>query len=357
MATQISVKRYQFSYYNDLQINTQFPYDKTSDGIYTSQLQNTETWEDGLNNSLYCYCRVPNSWLYKITQDNEYYAVEHCSDSFPDTCGPPATLGLISKPYIIEEESTLERAVWNCIYQVEDFTKRIQLTDFVGAIISCPNPSSNCPGNGFTVDPKEAQIAYDTVLLPSVCGRTSNNCTNGASSCSMFLDAGELGAECRVWQDEAPEISDAVKETFCLENQNNSECKCILRTNNPEYAKLRVNQADYCWYIPCSNDSNTLKLHRDEVNAQNCGDYCATIFNFIDSTDINFSAEFLADIDCNFSSSVTSSSTNNFSTSSTSTSSSPSFWDEKWIALTVVAGGIGLFILIVVVIMIVVLKK
>lgn len=165
-----------------------------------------------------------------------------------------------------------------------------------------------------------AMAQYDSVLMPSVCGRVSTGCANGAAECSQFFATdGDAGGtwrdECNAWANPSgvaadvaarrKRASDAVKEAFCRLRPNAEECACVLRADvDPAYAQVRPQQPDYCWYGAC-RDSITapqrhLMLHREydviasqpdpNATAGPCGNTCATIINLATTAPVTFAA-------------------------------------------------------------------
>jgi hypothetical protein len=317
MSTFISLERYQFTPSTDVS--------ETLRPISQGGLANVREFGLGscspiLLNTLYspvgppeyteeyiCTCPVQNSWITGITNDTHggiistydiNWYLDDCSTPIGDICGTPDILtclddpNCISQPLILNDKSTYDRGVWNCVYDVNKFVSGIQLATYRASVINNP---------AVTANPELAALYYNTIILPNICGKTATeNCPEGHETCSMFLEQSDIGAECRAWAIEQPVQADSVKETYCLNNQDAPECACILRTNNPEYESIKVPFPDYCFYIPCMAGSGNLLLERDMRNGEQCGNYCASIFTYIDSTGGTISIDFQKNIDCDF---------------------------------------------------------
>ena len=131
----------------------------------------------------------------------------------------------------------------------------------------------------------------------------------------MFLSSQPVGNECREWAIYSPEYADPIKKDYCLNLPNAPECKCILRTSDPEYNKVKISYPDGCWYLPCSPAKEDtylqLNINKSILDEGECGSACQQIVYLYGTGEIK--VKFTTDINCIFPDSIntTSKSINN----------------------------------------------
>jgi hypothetical protein len=111
-------------------------------------------------------------------------------------------------------------------------------------------------------------------LVGAFCGKhVSSHCADGlGGECSRYLSLDEGGKLCREWLSLRPrDVQDAAMREYCL-NNNTLDCKCINRTTDPDYSRLKSLGnyfSDGCWFKPCSN-SESIYLVPNRVSSAQC---------------------------------------------------------------------------------------
>lgn len=89
-----------------------------------------------------------------------------------------------------------------------------------------------------------------------ICSQpTTVGCING-EKCSPVFSLSQIGDYCRnQYKRLSSSDRDTYIENFCLRNEDIKECKCVNRSLNPDYQKLKLGNpySDACWYIPCTD--------------------------------------------------------------------------------------------------------
>lgn len=148
---------------------------------------------------------------------------------------------------------------------------------------------------------KFANSPYVNTLMGALCGkRVSKNCGGGLKECSRYVATDEEGKMCRNWLASLPrDIQDAEMTSYCLENDT-PDCKCINRTTDPEYDRLKTLSNyfnDNCWYKPCAS-SASLVPHR--TSSQHCAEnVCQQIIEASAKGNVIIDGN-TSDINCNF---------------------------------------------------------
>lgn len=277
--------------------------------------------------------------------------------------------------------SSFVNPVWRCSYDAALFTKTSQLAEYKALLTTCGAESStglNCFRNnegtwvceetvyetqGNVLSCTAAAGYYNTLLLPTFCGRQhisteDEPCPNNQDSCSVWVANSAEGAYCRRWEEENKSDTDILrlidntKEQYCLNHPNEEDCACLARSLNPNYNEIRISSADYCWYVPCIENSTHLTVSRDAalVSIGGCSNACSQIFNIYTSdpsSDIIFTDEFILNIDCDFADAGTPG--EGGGGSSPIEPIEPSFWDQYGdIVLYSIAGIAGIVLLIII---------
>jgi hypothetical protein len=140
--------------------------------------------------------------------------------------------------------------------------------------------------------------SYNNDLMPTFCAQVSTNCdidpvTNTKRArCSRFHDAGQSGTKCREWASKMKATSAGVQivnntfDEFCRAN-NTDDCKCINRTKDSLYNKIKADPAfgklnDVCWWKPCQQATDYLVT--SELKADCTAVICQNITNITGST-------------------------------------------------------------------------
>lgn len=141
-------------------------------------------------------------------------------------------------------------------------------------------------------------------VMRAFCGGTSEQCTFNVKLCSKLKSLDESGVMCREWLSSLPtdELRDSVRREFCL-NNNTDDCKCINRSKQPDFIKLRNGMdaqtlaSTRCWYKPCENNSNILL---DVEQKQQCiANVCQNIINAHARGNIDINTN-TSNINCSF---------------------------------------------------------
>lgn len=141
-------------------------------------------------------------------------------------------------------------------------------------------------------------------LMGAFCGKhVSAHCADGLKGeCSRYLSLDEEGKLCREWLASRPrDGQDAAMRDYCL-NNDTLDCKCINRTNDPDYIRLKSLGnyfSDNCWFKPCSN-SESIYLVPNRVSSAQCAtNVCQQIIDAHAEGKIDITGN-VNQINCNF---------------------------------------------------------
>lgn len=115
---------------------------------------------------------------------------------------------------------------------------------------------------------------------------------NAGKYCSPIFSKTEIGDYCR-WQFAAlsPGDRDTVVEDYCLKYPDSTECKCVNRSDDADYKKLKLNNpySDKCWYLPCS-DRLKYFVTSDFDRAVQCpSNICQIVYDIAQVHDVDLS--------------------------------------------------------------------
>nr|UOX61104.1 MAG: putative myristylated membrane protein [Diabrotica toursvirus 3a] len=106
--------------------------------------------------------------------------------------------------------------------------------------------------------------------------------------CAYIRAQNIYGDKCREWAVNIKPIElNFLKQRWCTHNKDSGDCKCLNRSENDDFKRLKNlfnNEDDYCWYQPCSNSGAylTLDLKHDCKTVS-----CHIDYNFVENRDIN----------------------------------------------------------------------
>lgn len=145
--------------------------------------------------------------------------------------------------------------------------------------------------------------SYDS-MMNTFCTRraTKDNCEPGLTTCTQFKTTDEEGRLCREWLSYRPMIEhDLTLEEACV-TKDTDDCKCINRTKDPAYDKLKILGSymnDNCWYKLCSNE-NSIYLVPDRLANRPCtANVCQQIIDAHANGSVNI-ADNINSMTCNF---------------------------------------------------------
>lgn len=129
-------------------------------------------------------------------------------------------------------------------------------------------------------------------------------CINGQHSCSPIFSQSNIGDYCRsMLAKMSKSASDTLIENYCIKNENAEECKCINRSTNPDYIRLKNHgniYPDACWYTPCLNKMHYFVTSRFDEPVSCPANICQEVYNISKTADINLD-NLKHEINCDFS--------------------------------------------------------
>lgn len=119
--------------------------------------------------------------------------------------------------------------------------------------------------------------------------------------CSRLFSTESDGDYCR---QKFNALSDKEKDVwmknYCIRN-NTDDCKCINRTSNDDYNKLKQGNpfSDTCWYIPCANSDNFLVPSEFSKSSSCPNNICQIVYDISQAHNVDIEDN-KNDINCNF---------------------------------------------------------
>ena len=139
--------------------------------------------------------------------------------------------------------------------------------------------------------------------VDDVCTRpTSAGCKNGGT-CAPIYSTSQIGDYCRnQYTRLTPQDRDTYIENYCLRNELEEECKCVNRSNNADYIKLKLGNPypDGCWYVPCTDRMRYFALSDLDKEISCPQNICQFVYNISQVHDVNID-HIKNDINCDFS--------------------------------------------------------
>jgi hypothetical protein len=91
-------------------------------------------------------------------------------------------------------------------------------------------------------------------------------------------------------------------EDYCLRHTDAEECKCVNRSLNQDYLKLKLGNpySDSCWYIPCANRFQFFTPSDFEKVTECPSNICQVVYNISQVHDVDID-HIKNDINCDFS--------------------------------------------------------
>lgn len=131
----------------------------------------------------------------------------------------------------------------------------------------------------------------------------SFGCVGNVEKCSPIFSVSEIGDYCRGQYSRLSDGDrDTVSENYCYRHPNVNECKCIMRSSNEDYKKLKIGNpfSDSCWYIPCSNRFQYFVPSAFDVITKCPQNICQIVYDIskVHGVDLN---NIKNDINCDFS--------------------------------------------------------
>lgn len=150
---------------------------------------------------------------------------------------------------------------------------------------------------------------YIDTMMGAFCGKkVFRDCAPGLQrdgkyhECSRYLTTNEEGKMCRDWLASLPrDRQDALMRNYCLSNDT-LDCKCINRSTDPEYNKMKslTNYfSDNCWYKPCSNSESIYLVPNRLTEGQCATNVCQQIIDAHAQGNITIEGN-TSQINCNF---------------------------------------------------------
>lgn len=144
-------------------------------------------------------------------------------------------------------------------------------------------------------------MTYNTV--DDICTHpTTVGCKNGGT-CSPVYSISQIGDHCRnQYMRLSPDDRDTYIENYCLRNENEEECKCLNRSLNPDYVKLKLGNpySDACWYIPCTDRMRYFANSEFDKSLQCPKNICQIVYDIAQVHDVDIN-NIKNDINCDFS--------------------------------------------------------
>lgn len=132
---------------------------------------------------------------------------------------------------------------------------------------------------------------------------TEFGCMDNSKTCSPLFSKSLIGNYCR---DEYSKLNasgrDTVMQDYCIRHPDSDECKCVSRSSEPNYVRLKVGNpySDACWYTPCTNRFQYFIPSEFEREIQCPQNVCQLVYNISDTRDVDVS-KIKNDINCDFS--------------------------------------------------------
>lgn len=142
------------------------------------------------------------------------------------------------------------------------------------------------------MDKIEWEDGQQKEILKKYCTLTSESCPliNNSIPASCSRMTSKDYRECNVFNTTYNEDTDAMKNEYAANNEENPDTACLLRTNDEVYNQLKVNvqSVDSCWYKPCT--SPTTIPYLSDLNKPECPkEICQQIYQIAKANKVDIS--------------------------------------------------------------------